>query len=322
MMPRTTRQAILFIGGLIAATPALATPLARCIGLSDQDTALIVNADDIGMHPDLDKAAFKLIDAGQIQDLSLMPPTPNFAQAAKWAKARNLAVGVHLTLTNEWQEKQPWGAVLSRDEVPSLYNPQGNLWATVAELAAHAKPAEVKKELLAQIAKVQAAGLKITHLDAHMVFWPATPELLNIYASLPKETGIPIVIQSFQGSLKEQYQLHRQVQSENAIATPDTFSMQYNPGMRQRGVAYQGYLELIKQLPRGVHTIGIHPAEDSPSAQAAIPDLTLRLTDYAAWQDPVLHQTIKERGIKPMTYTPLQKLQEQLNQNPARHCLK
>lgn len=311
----------LLISSVIAA-PALATPLAQCIGLSNRDTALIVNADDIGMHPDLDKAAFKLVDAGQIQDLSLMPPTPNFAQAAQWAKERQLAVGVHLTLTNEWQEKQPWGAVLSRDEVPSLYNPQGNLWATVAELAEHAKPDEVKKELLAQIAKVQATGLKITHLDAHMVFWPATPELLNIYISLPKETGIPVVIQSFHGSLAEQYQLHRQIQSENAIATPDTFSMQYNPSMRQRGVAYRGYLELIKQLPRGVHTIGIHPAEDSPSAQAAIPDLTLRLSDYAAWQDPALHKAIKARGIKLITYAPLQKLQEQLNQNPLKHCLK
>ncbi|WP_157314348.1 polysaccharide deacetylase family protein [Chitinibacter sp. GC72] len=311
----------LLIGSAIAA-PALATPLAQCIGLSDRDTALIVNADDIGMHPDLDKAAFKLIDAGQIQDLSVMPPTPNFAQAAQWAKERNLSVGVHLTLTNEWQEKQPWGAVLSRDEVPSLYNPQGNLWATVTELAAHAKPAEVRKELLAQIAKVQATGLKITHLDTHMVFWPATPELLNLYASLPKETGIPIVIQSFRGTLKEQSQLHRQIQSENAIATPDTFSMQYNPTERSRGVAYQGYVELIKQLPSGVHTIGIHPAEDSPSAQAAITDLNLRLTDYAAWQDPVLHKAIKARGIKLITYAPLQALQEQLNQSSAKHCLK
>lgn len=299
---------------------AQATPLAACLGLSEKAKYLIVNADDVGMHPDLDKAAFKLIDAGQIQTISMMPPTPNFAVAAAMAKKRNMGVGVHLTLTNEWQEKQAWGSILPKKDVPSLYNPQGRLWATTAEVAQHAKLSEVKKELLAQIAKVQAAGLKVTHLDAHMLFWDASKPLTELYFSLAKETGIPVLLQVFRQTNAEQMQLSRQFQTEFGVVTPDTFSMLYNPSQRERGVAYRGYFNLISDLPAGVHTIGIHPAEDSAAANAAIADLTLRLTDFAAWQDPALQQHIQSQGFKPMTYAPLLELQRSVAKN-SKNCL-
>nr|WP_314899813.1 polysaccharide deacetylase family protein [uncultured Deefgea sp.] len=304
----------------LLASFAQATPLAQCLGFTSADKVLIVNADDVGMHPDLDSAAFKLIDAGQIQTISMMPPTPNFAVAAAMAKKRNMGVGVHLTLTNEWHEKQAWGSVLPKNEVPSLYNRQGRLWATTEEVAQHAKLPEVKKELLAQIAKVQAAGLAVTHLDAHMLFWTASEALSELYFSLARETGIPVVLQGFRLSNAEQMKLTQQFQTQYGVVTPDTFSMHYNPSQRERGVAYRGYFNLISELPAGVHTIGIHPAEDSASAKAAIADLTLRLTDFSAWQDPVLQQHIQSLGFKPLTYAPLHALQRSVVANP-KNCL-
>lgn len=300
---------------------AQATPLSECLSFAKQDIALIVNADDIGMHPDLDRAVFKLIDAGQIQDISIMAPTPHFAEAAKMAKERNMAVGVHLTLTNEWQAKQGWGAVLPAKEVPSLYNSQGRLWANTEDLAKNANLAEVKKELKAQIAKVQAAGLKITHLDAHMLFWGASRQLFEIYLNLGKETGIPVVMQLFNRSVTEQMKINKGIQREESIMTPDSYSMHYNPSQRQRGIAYQGYSEFIDSLPAGVHSLAIHPAEDSPSARYAIEDLVLRLSDFAAWQDPQLQQKIKEKGIKKISYAPLYALQEKIKLSQKNNCL-
>ncbi|MGL4995341.1 MAG: ChbG/HpnK family deacetylase, partial [Deefgea sp.] len=188
-----------------------------------------------------------------------------------------------------------------------------------AEVARHAKLPEVKKELLAQIAKVQAAGLKVTHLDAHMLFWDASEALTELYFSLAKETGIPVLLQVFRQSNAEQMKLTQKFQTQLGIVTPDTFSMHYNPSQRERGVAYRGYFNLISELPAGVHTIGIHPAEDSASAKAAIADLTLRLTDFAAWQDPALHQHIKKLGIKTITYAPLQAQQLKVASNE--NCL-
>ncbi|AOX99753.1 polysaccharide deacetylase family protein [Jeongeupia sp. USM3] len=294
----------------LAAQTASATALSECLGFAPADKVLIVNADDIGMHADLDKAAFALIDKQQIQDLSIMPPTPNFSVAAKMARDRKLAVGVHLTLTNEWQDKQPWGGVLPKSDVPSLYNPQGRLWATTQEVAQHAKPAEVKRELLAQIAKVRAAGLTITHLDAHMVFWAASPALLDIYAGLARETGIPIVMQGFFMPTAEQLKATREMQA-GGVVTPDAYFMHYNPDQRKPGQRYAGYDGWIATLPAGINHLAIHPAEDSPSARTSIADLVLRLSDFEVWNGTDIQRLGKD--IRRTDYRAMRALQERVN---------
>ncbi|SMC16985.1 hypothetical protein SAMN02745857_00302 [Andreprevotia lacus DSM 23236] len=286
------------------ALPAVATPLSECLGYQPEDKVLIVNADDVGMHPALDAAAFKLIDKGLIQDISMMPPTPNFANAAAMAKARGMAVGVHLTLTNEWQDKQPWGAVLPKSAVPSLYNPKGYLWATVEELAQHAKPDEVHKELLAQIAKVKAAGLTISHLDAHMIFPSGSPVLADLYFGLAAETGLPVLAQFGGLPYARQLQLTRDLQ-RGGILTPDTFTMLYDPAKRLPGQRYDGYDRVLAQLPPGINHLIIHPAEDSASARAAIADLNLRLADFAVWNGVQVQKLIQEKALKLSDFRPL-----------------
>ncbi|UXY16843.1 polysaccharide deacetylase family protein [Chitiniphilus purpureus] len=306
--------------GMLLCGAVHATPLAECLGFSANDTVLIVNPDDVGMHRDLDKAAFELLDEALIQDLSVMAPAPNFAGAAREATARGLKVGVHLTLTNEWQQALPWGGVLPAAEVPSLYNPQGRLWATTREVAKHAKPDEVRRELRAQIAKVRAAGLQISHLDAHMMFWAADRTLFEIYVSLGEETGIPVLMQSGFLPLAQQLEVNRKPQAAG-LATPDTFSMLYDPPQRQHGVPYRGYETLLAQLPPGVHALAIHPGTDSAETRHAIADLPLRLSDFAVWRQGALQRQIAGRGIKTSSYAPLHALQQQLHASPKAHCL-
>ncbi|WP_246038560.1 ChbG/HpnK family deacetylase [Chitiniphilus eburneus] len=318
MKPARTPLRMLAVATALLASSVVASDLSICLGFKPDDKVLVVNADDVGMHPDLDRAAFALIDGKKIQSLSLMPPTPNFKQAAQMAVARKLPVGVHLTLTNEWQAAQPWGAVLPQSEVPSLYNPQGRLWATTQEVARHAKPEEAKKELLAQIARARAAGLTITHLDAHMVFWGASPELLWLYVGLPAETGIPVVMQGNFMPLDKQMAAARELQGGGAL-TPDAFFMQYKPAQRHEGKRYAGYDGLFAQLPAGISHLAIHPARDSASARAAIADLTLRLSDFEAWNDANLGKL--GQGVKRTDYRALKALQEKINTGDE-HCLK
>ncbi|GLS04692.1 hypothetical protein GCM10007860_18390 [Chitiniphilus shinanonensis] len=309
---------LLTLAAAIAAQLANASPLSECLGFKPGDKVLVVNADDVGMHPDLDRAAFALIDSGRIQSLSLMPPTPNFAQAAQMAKSRKLPVGVHLTLTNEWQAAQPWGTVLPKAEVPSLYNPQGRLWATTEEVARHAKPEEARKELLAQIAKARAAGLTLTHLDAHMVFWAASPDLFKLYVSLPGETGIPVVMQGSGMPVADQLAATHDLQV-NGVLTPDAFFMRYDPPQRRPGQRYAGYDDLFAQLPAGISHLAIHPGTDTPSARAAIADLTLRLSDFAVWNDAATAKLGK--GTLHTDYRALLAMQARINAGDER-CLK
>ncbi|SMF28746.1 hypothetical protein SAMN02745746_02363 [Pseudogulbenkiania subflava DSM 22618] len=310
--------------GAVLASFALncaATPLTRCLGYPDDAKLAIVNADDVGMHPDLDRAAFRLLDEGKIQDLSLMVPAPHFAAAAAEVRQRHKAVGLHLTLTDEWQEDYGWGAVLPREQVPSLYNPEGRLWGSIEELAAHADIDDVRRELLAQIQKARDAGLTITHLDTHMVFWRIRNDFINLYLSLPKLTGIPVVLQLLWHPVAQQLPLSRGEQLRGNVVA-DSYIMQYNPEIRPQNleVRYDGYDFAVRDLPPGLHQFAIHPAEDTPDARQRIGDIMLRLSDFQVWEGPDIHRLMKEKGIQTTDYQRLQALQEAINRQP-RNCL-
>ncbi|WP_024304550.1 polysaccharide deacetylase family protein [Pseudogulbenkiania sp. MAI-1] len=298
-----------------------ATPLTRCLGYPDDARLAIVNADDVGMHPDLDRAAFRLLDEGKIQELSLMAPAPHFTEAAAAARQRHKAVGLHLTLTDEWQDDDSWGAVLPREQVPSLYNPQGRLWGSIEELAAHADIGEVRRELLAQIQKARDAGLTITHLDTHMVFWRIRNDFINLYLSLPRLTGIPVVLQLLWHPVAQQLPLSRSEQQRGNVVA-DSFVMQYNPESRPQNleVRYDGYDFAVRNLPPGLHHFAVHPAEDSPEARRQIGDLRLRLSDFQVWEGPEIHRLMKEQGIETTDYQRLKALQEAVNRH-ANDCL-
>ncbi|WP_051304466.1 polysaccharide deacetylase family protein [Chitinilyticum litopenaei] len=306
-MPR--RLLPLLFAPLLLSPAAHATALAECLGYEAGARLITVNADDLGMHPDLDRAALALLDARQIQSVSIMPPAPNFAATARALAERKQAVGVHLTLTNEWQAAQGWGGVLPASAVPSLYNAQGRLWATTEEVGKHAKLDDVKQEIRAQIARVKAAGLRISHLDAHMLFWAARPDLLDFYFSLPRETGYPVITQIHREALAGQQKITAQLQREGVL-TPDTYSMHYNPAQRVRGEPYPGYARLLAELPAGLNHIAIHPAEHSPAAERAIADLTLRLSDYDAWRNPAIQELLRKEKLQPVDLQGLQALQD------------
>lgn len=93
--------------------------VSQCIGFGKDDTVFVINADDIGMHPDMDNAVFEMYEKEIVQTFSLMVPTPNFNFSARYAINNKVPVGLHLTLTNEWQEANSWTPLLSREEVPS-----------------------------------------------------------------------------------------------------------------------------------------------------------------------------------------------------------
>jgi len=298
-----------------------ATPLTRCLGYPDDAKLAIVNADDVGMRPDLDRAAFRLLDEGKIQELSLMAPAPHFAEAAAAARQRHKAVGLHLTLTDEWQDDDSWGAVLPREQVPSLYNPEGRLWGSIEELAEHANIDEVRRELLAQIQKARDAGLTITHLDTHMVFWRIRNDFINLYLSLPKLTGIPVVLQLLWHPVAQQLPLSRSEQQRGNVVA-DSFIMQYNPESRPQNleVRYDGYDFAVRNLPPGLHHFAVHPAEDRPDARQRIGDLGLRLSDFQVWEGPEIHRLMKDKGIETTDYQRLKALQEAINSQPN-NCL-
>jgi chitin disaccharide deacetylase len=151
---------------------------------------LIVNADDFGIAEAVNDGIVAAHDRGIVTSTSIMATGAAFEHAVALARSRpKLAVGVHLVLT----EHEP----LAGSAVPSLVGADGRFPAHAVTLARRqlrrrAAPAEVRRELDAQIRKVRQAGIAITHLDGHQHVH-VLPGIAPIVAELAAEHSIAAV---------------------------------------------------------------------------------------------------------------------------------
>jgi hypothetical protein len=169
----------------------MADTLAERLGFDPQDRVAVVHVDDLGMCHAANQGGFEALLAGPATCGSIMVPCPWFQEAADLARAHpGLDLGVHLTLNAEWPHYR-WGPVAGRRAVPSLVDEQGFLPRTTLEVVQRARPEEVELELRAQIEMALAAGIDVTHLDAHMgtAFYPP---FLPVYAKLAVEYRLPV----------------------------------------------------------------------------------------------------------------------------------
>lgn len=65
---------------------------------------LILNCDDFGQSPALNQAIMALLEEGKVSSATIMTVAPGFEEAAAWtAKRRQPNVGLHLTMTSEFE---------------------------------------------------------------------------------------------------------------------------------------------------------------------------------------------------------------------------
>lgn len=128
---------------------------------------LIVNADDFGLHTQINQGIIRGYQEGFITSTSLMCSAPAFEEAADLALAHpGLGVGIHLTLVGG----VPPAAAPAK--VRSLLDEQGLFLPDYVAFAARfyrggVSMSELETELCAQIERGLATGIKITHLDSH-----------------------------------------------------------------------------------------------------------------------------------------------------------
>jgi chitin disaccharide deacetylase len=127
---------------------------------------IIINADDFGLTPGVNRSILELNRAGALTSATLMATAARSSEAGAGASGcPGLGVGCHVVLLD--------GApVLSRDKIPSLATRSGefrpSLGAFVRDLLRGAIPeAEIELEAVAQIRRIRAADIHVTHLDTH-----------------------------------------------------------------------------------------------------------------------------------------------------------
>jgi predicted glycoside hydrolase/deacetylase ChbG (UPF0249 family) len=167
--------------------------VAERLGYPANAKLLILHGDDLGVAHSVDAASLDALDRGAITSASIMMPTPWVTEVAAYARAHpNADLGLHLTLTSEW-ETYRWGSVEAKDKVQSLLDSTGTFPSDVPPVVARAKVTEVELELRAQVERALALGIRPTHLDSHMGALFGSAELIATYIKVAHDYRLPFL---------------------------------------------------------------------------------------------------------------------------------
>jgi predicted glycoside hydrolase/deacetylase ChbG (UPF0249 family) len=158
---------------------------------------LLVRADDMGAAQSVNEACIRTAKDGIARSVEVIVPGPWFLDAVRLLKENpSIDVGVHLTLTSEW-ERVKWRPVT---HAPSLVDADGYFFPMTSQrrdfpegtafLQAKWKLDEVERELRAQIELAKKHLPRISHVSAHMGAATAAPELRAVTAKLAKEFNL------------------------------------------------------------------------------------------------------------------------------------
>lgn len=149
--------------------------------------SLVLHVDDLGSTSGANAAFLELAARGYVTCGSVMVPCPWFSDLVESVGDEH-DVGVHLTLTSEWAGYR-WAPISTRSPTSGLVDQDGWMWRDVVSLRRRLVPEAAEAELRAQVERALAAGLRPTHLDAHMAA-AMLPNLLDLHVRLGREYGL------------------------------------------------------------------------------------------------------------------------------------
>jgi predicted glycoside hydrolase/deacetylase ChbG (UPF0249 family) len=235
---------------------------------------LIINADDFGLAPGVNRAIVELEQAGALSSTTLMATGPYFSPAVYMAFAQpGLAVGCHVVLVDG-------SPCLRPGEVPSLLDPLGSLGfrITVGSLVrdllrGRIEEKEIEAEAIAQIQRIQSSGLTVSHIDSHKHVH-AFPRVLAPLLRAARHCGVLCVRNPFEprwslratrtGSTVRRLQVHMmrsqqrafcRLTKQHGMTTADG-----SIGLLATGILNNSVLRsLLQAMPEGTWELVCHP---------------------------------------------------------------
>jgi len=284
----------IFLPALVSAVGLAADSVQA--GTKGGDILLLVRADDIGSSHAANVACIESFRKGIARSVEIMVPCPWFPEAARMLVDNpGLDVGVHLTLTSEW-ENMKWRPLTC---APSLVDPDGYFFPMIWEnkefppksslKEAAWDLSEAERELRAQIELARKYIPRISHVSGHMAFERMHPALDSLVRDLEKEYGLetafPEGMKGFRG---------------------------FGQGKTVKEKV-RNFLNELEALKPGVYMLVDHPGEDGPEMRAIghkgyygvaaeRGDVTRLFTDEKVMK------TIRKKGIRLISYRDLKEL--------------
>jgi chitin disaccharide deacetylase len=246
-----------------------------CVNASEE-IRLIVRGDDFGMCHAVNQGIAAAFRDGIVTTSTAMAPCPWFGEAAEIAKDLRIPLGVHQTLTCEWDYFR-WRPVTSG---VSLTAADGTFFPSVELAQQHVQFDDAVRELLAQVGLFRSAGLSPDYLDCHM-----GSTLPAAYAEVSAQAGVPFLYSD---------EISGRLASYSELSPRDA-------GGKKEWLA--GYLH---GLGPGVHVLVSHPAVPSSELESLTgPDSVpyrwaaeYRLSDLEVLTDPDVSALIDQLGIR------------------------
>ena len=289
----------------VSTLPAQVKTVAERLGYPANAKLLILHADDLGVAHSVNVASFDALNSGAISSASIMVPTPWLTEVAAYAKAHpNADLGLHLTITSEWQTYR-WGSVESKDRVASLLDRDGTFPRETRTVATRATIPEVERELRAQIDRAIEVGIRPTHLDSHMGTLFSTPELIATYVKVARDYRLPFLALRGDPRTAPQPPLSTQdVLLDTLIAADASVP-------RDQWAKF--YLNAIANLKPGLTEMIVHLGHDDAELQAVMVGhepygSAWRQRDYDVVRSAEFKKALKDNNVILVTWRELQKL--------------
>ena len=282
-----------------------ANPLLKKLGLSNNDRAVIFHADDIGMSQSSLAAYKELIDYGLLSSAATMVPCGWFPATAVYCRENqnnhpHIDMGVHLTLTSEWEGSYRWGPISTRDKASGMIDNEGYFHSLAEPVQKSAKVDAVRREVEGQIDTALSAGIDATHIDSHMgtLFHE---KFLQIYLETALKYQLPALmfrsdaLRAFGHITDENALAYFQQLEDNGFPLLDGLEMM---SLDQPENRIEEAKQRLENLPIGVSYFIIHPSTDTPEIRAIAPDWENRVADYELFLDDNWQKAVEASGVK------------------------
>lgn len=259
---------------------------------ADDGIYLIIRADDIGSSHAANLACIKSYQEGIARSVEVMTPCAWFPEAAAMLRENpGYDVGVHLSLTSEWDNVK-WGPLT---EAPSLVDENGYFFPKTRTARDSAERTgfwdesvslkEVEAEVRAQIELAVNNIPQVSHVSGHMGCGSVDPRVSEIVTRVAGEYGIDIDLNAI-GSKGARW----------GAANSD------DADTREKKL-----ISMLENLEPGLHMLIEHPGLNTPEMEGhghkGYRNVhTHRDAVTKSFCSPDVKKIIAERGIKLVSY--------------------
>jgi chitin disaccharide deacetylase len=284
-------------------------PLLKKLGLSNDDRAVILHADDIGMCQASIDAYADLVDFGLISSAATMVPCAWFPATAIFCRehAAKVDMGVHVTLNSEWNPCR-WRPISTSDPASGLVDDEGYFHRELESTRDQADADAIYTEIKAQVSQALNAGIDVTHIDSHMFAIGQRPDFFQSYMRVAMEHQLPsLLLRVRMEAVREM--VKGQIEDDSLVTIAHHLQELENQGlpmvdnMQVTSLhTHENRLEHIKEIidsfePGTINYFIIHPVKDTPEIRMLATDWRARVADYRTFTSEKARALFHEAGI-------------------------